>query len=88
MPTWQGHCKNKAQQSTNAHSRSSGNSVDFGAVVGASARAVDSDPGGVSEVEGLWGAGCAVGGFVSLPINVHFMAEWVESSGWHQASLG
>lgn len=60
----------------------------FGAVVGASARAVDSHPGGVSEVEGLWGAGCAVGGCVSLPINVHFMAGWVESSGWYQASLG
>lgn len=38
-----------------------------------------SDPGGVNGVEGLWGAGCAVGGCMSLPINL----LWAALGGWN-----
>lgn len=40
-----------------AHSRKSGNGIDFGAVDGVSARTVDSDTEGASVPGGLGGAG-------------------------------
>lgn len=41
----------------------------------------------MSEVGGLWGAGCVVGGGVGLHINLPLQGSgWVESSMWHQAS--
>jgi hypothetical protein len=64
-------------------------SVDFGAIVGASARAAGSDPGGVNGV-GRPVRSVVCFGRAREPAHKPSLhgSGWVESSGWRQASLG